>query len=71
MYILNMYKRTNIELDVALIKEAMKVSHIDTIKEVVHESLRELIKLQKRKKLLKLKGKIKWEGNLDQMRSNG
>jgi Arc/MetJ family transcription regulator len=66
-----MYKRTNIELDVDLVKKAMEVSHIDTIKEVVNYSLKELIKLNKRKDLLKLKGMVSWEGNLDEMRSNG
>jgi Arc/MetJ family transcription regulator len=65
-----MYKRTNIELDVDLVKKAMKVTHIDTIREVVHHSLRELIRLNKRRELLNLKGKIKWEGNLNEMRSN-
>jgi Arc/MetJ family transcription regulator len=65
-----MYKRTNIELDVDLVKKAMEVTHIDTIREVVHHSLRELIRLNKRRELLNLKGKIKWEGNLNEMRSN-
>ena len=65
-----MHKRTNIELDVDLVKKAMEVSHINTIKEVVHYSLQELIKLNKRKDLLKLKGMVKWEGNLNEMRSH-
>ncbi|MBN1145478.1 MAG: type II toxin-antitoxin system VapB family antitoxin [Bacteroidales bacterium] len=64
-----MQKRTNIELDIALVKKAMEVSHITTIKEVVHHSLRELIKLNKRKDILNLKGRVKWEGDLNQMRS--
>ncbi len=64
-----MHKRTNIEIDVDLIKEAMQLTELKTIKDVVHHSLRELIKLEKRKKLLKLKGKVSWEGDLDQMRS--
>ncbi len=65
-----MYKRTNIELDVDLVTRAMEVSQISTIREVVHHSLRELIKSDKRKDILKLKGKIKWEGNLNEMRSH-
>jgi len=64
-----MHKRTNIEIDVDLLKEAMQLTKLKTIKDVVHHSLRELIKLEKRKKLLKLKGKVIWEGDLDQMRS--
>jgi Arc/MetJ family transcription regulator len=64
-----MHKRTNIELDVNLISEAMELTEIKTIKEVVHHSLRELIRMEKRKKLLGLKGKVGWKGNLDEMRS--
>jgi Arc/MetJ family transcription regulator len=65
-----MHKRTNIELDIELVKKAMEVSHISTIREVVHHSLRELIKLNKRKDILNLKGKVKWEGDLSEMRSH-
>lgn len=65
-----MHKRTNIELDVDLVKKAMEVTQIRTIREVVHHSLREMIKFNKRKDILKLKGGIKWEGNLNEMRSN-
>lgn len=64
-----MYKRTSIELDIDLITEAMEVTHLSTIKDVVHHALREIIKANKRKKLLTLKGKVTWEGDLDQMRS--
>ncbi|MBN1118371.1 MAG: type II toxin-antitoxin system VapB family antitoxin [Bacteroidales bacterium] len=64
-----MHKRTNIELDVDLVNKAMELTHITTIKDVVHHSLRELIRLNKRKELLKFKGKVKWEGNLDEMRA--
>jgi Arc/MetJ family transcription regulator len=63
-----MYKRTNIELDVNLVEEAMEVSHMNSIKDVVHYSLKELIRLHKRKELLKLKGKVAWEGNLNELR---
>ncbi|MCF6352282.1 MAG: type II toxin-antitoxin system VapB family antitoxin [Cyclobacteriaceae bacterium] len=63
-----MNKRTNIELDVALIKEALEISPFNTIKDVVHYSLQEMIKMNKRKKMLTYKGKIDWEGDLEQMR---
>ena len=64
-----MHKRTNIELDQDLVKKAMELTHKSTIKDVVHYSLQEVIKMNKRKEMLKLKGKVKWEGNLDDMRS--
>jgi Arc/MetJ family transcription regulator len=64
-----MHKRTNIELDIDLVREAMKVTNLSTIKDVVHHSLEEVIKMSRRKMMLKLKGKVSWEGDLEQMRS--
>ena len=64
-----MHKRTNIELDIDLITQAMKLSDLKTIKDVVHQSLEEFIRMKQRKKILKFKGKINWEGDLHQMRS--
>ena len=60
--------RTNIEIDDKLIKEAMKISKLKSKKELVNHALEELIRLHKREKMLSLFGKVKWEGNLDEMR---
>ena len=60
--------RTNIELDDKLVEEAMKLTHKKTKKEVVNYALGELVKKLKRKKPLELEGKVKWTGNLDEMR---
>lgn len=65
-----MYKRTNIDIDVDLINKAMDITHLTTIKDVVNFSLSELVKLNKRKEILKLKGNVIWEGNINEMRSN-
>ena len=64
-----MHKRTNIELDVDLVNKAMQITHLTTIKDVVHYSLSEVIRLNKRKELLKLRGKVDWEGDLNEMRA--
>jgi len=64
-----MYKRTNIELDSELAAKAMKITHKKTYKEVVNYSLQQVIEVEKRKNLLNLKGKVKWEGDIDDMRS--
>ena len=64
-----MHKRTNIELDVDLVNKAMEITHLKTIKDVVHHSLKEVIRLNKRKEILKYKGKVNWEGDLNEMRS--
>jgi Arc/MetJ family transcription regulator len=61
-------KRTNIVLDEDLIKEAMRISGIKTIKGIVDSALRDFIRREKQFDLLKLKGTIKWEGDLSEMR---
>jgi Arc/MetJ family transcription regulator len=61
--------RTNIELDDALVKQAIKLSRLKTKKDVVHEALRHYVGWMKKKELLDLRGQVKWEGNLKEMRS--
>ncbi len=61
--------RTNIDIDDQLLKEAMKYSGAKSKKNIVNHALEEYIKLQKRQKMKTLFGKVKWEGNLDEMRS--
>ena len=61
--------RTNIDIDDKLITEALKLSSIKNKKAVVNLALTEFIKLQKRQKFKELFGKVKWEGDLNQMRS--
>ncbi len=60
--------RTNIEIDNYLMQEAKKISKTKTKKEIVDLALKTYIIVNKRKKLLKLFGKVKWEGNFNQMR---
>jgi Arc/MetJ family transcription regulator len=60
--------RTNIELDEKLVEEAMKLTHKKTKKEIVNYALDELVRRMKRKRLLELEGRVKWEGDLDEMR---
>lgn len=62
--------RTNIELDEKLVKEAMKLTHKKTKKDLVNYALKELVSRCKRKKLLELEGKVEWTGNLDEMRKS-
>ena len=50
--------RTNIVIDDALLREAFSVSRAKTKKDLVHEALKELIRLRKRKDLTELAGKI-------------
>jgi Arc/MetJ family transcription regulator len=57
--------RTNIELDEALVEEAMRVSGAKTKKEAVHLGLQELIRAKRRKDLLDLAGRIEFYEGYD------
>lgn len=60
--------RTNIVIDDKLMSLALNTSGLKTKREVVEEGLRLLVKVKNQSKLKKLRGKLKWEGNLDKMR---
>jgi Arc/MetJ family transcription regulator len=62
--------RTNIDIDDALMREAMALTGQTTKKGVVEEGLKRLIRLEKQKKSLhELRG-LGWEGDLEEMRSD-
>jgi len=61
--------RTNIELDDALVQQALKLSKLRTKKDVVHEALKNYVAWMKKKELLNLRGQVTWEGNIKEMRS--
>ena len=60
--------RTNIIIDDSLMNEALQLSDLKTKKAVVEEGLSLLIRLKKQQRIKSLRGKLKWEGNLDDMR---
>ncbi|MDF1690374.1 MAG: type II toxin-antitoxin system VapB family antitoxin [Cycloclasticus sp.] len=61
--------RTNIEIDDRLMADALKATGLSTKEEAVELGLKALIKLNKQASIRALKGKLKWEGNLDEMRA--
>jgi Arc/MetJ family transcription regulator len=62
--------RTNIVLDAKLVEKGMKYTGIRTKKDLVDFALRELVRRKERKRILSLKGRLRWEGDLDEMRSS-
>lgn len=60
--------RTNIVLDDDLVKRAQKLTGIETKRGVVHEALRTLILIREQASLRNLRGKLTWEGDLDDQR---
>jgi len=61
-------KRTNIVMDEKLIKEGMKTTGIKTRRALVDYALRDLLRRESQKRILELKGKVHWEGNLSSLR---
>jgi Arc/MetJ family transcription regulator len=62
--------RTNILLDDQLIERAQKLTGIKTKREVVQEALRTLILLREQSEVRNLRGKLFWEGNLNEQRQS-
>jgi len=60
--------RTNIVIDDKLMAEALKVTGYSTKKEVVEQGLKLLIRVGEQQKIRQLRGRLKWEGDLDEMR---
>ena len=60
--------RTNIVIDDKLMNLALKITGLKTKKEVVEEGLKTLISIRKQAKLKSLRGKLKWEGDIEKMR---
>jgi Arc/MetJ family transcription regulator len=60
--------RTNIEIDDKLMKEAMRSANTKTKKATVEAGLRMLIQIKGQEGIRKLRGKVKWEGDLDELR---
>ncbi|MCE7057748.1 type II toxin-antitoxin system VapB family antitoxin [Algoriphagus sp. AGSA1] len=61
--------RTTIEIDDKLMEEAMKVSGLTIKKATVEEGLRLILRLKKQKRIKAFRGKMKWEGDMDKMRT--
>ncbi len=57
--------RMNIEIDDKLMAQAMRASGAATKKAVVEEALRMLVRTKSQASIRSLRGKVKWEGNLD------
>ena len=62
--------RTAIVLDDELVREGLKVFKCRSKRELVHLALTELLKGAKRKEILKLRGQVKWEADLEELRQS-
>lgn len=62
--------RTHIEIDESLLDQVIRLGGFATKKAAVNTALHEYSKRLKRDELLKLQGKIAWQGDLDKLRAS-
>ena len=62
--------RTNIEIDDELMQKVLEVTGIKTKREAVEEGLRTLLRFKQQERIRKYRGKLKWTGDLDEMRQD-
>jgi Arc/MetJ family transcription regulator len=60
--------RTNIDIDDSLMRQAMRLGGIDTKKATVEAALRLFIQTRTQVGMRRFRGKVKWEGNLEESR---
>lgn len=60
--------RTNVVVDDHLMASALKASGLKTKKGAIEEGLKLLVQVQSQKAIKNFRGKLKWSGNLDEMR---
>ncbi|MFU8896732.1 MAG: type II toxin-antitoxin system VapB family antitoxin [Gammaproteobacteria bacterium] len=62
--------RTNIVIDDQLMADALKVTGAKSKREVVEMGLRTLVQLKQQERIRGFRGKLKWTGDLERMRTD-
>jgi Arc/MetJ family transcription regulator len=62
--------RTNIVIDDKLMADALKATGARTKREVVELGLRALVQLKQQERIRGFRGKLKWTGDLERMRTD-
>jgi Arc/MetJ family transcription regulator len=62
--------RTNIVIDDKLMAEALKATGARTKREVVEMGLRALVQLQQQERIRGFRGKLRWTGDLEHLRTD-
>ena len=63
--------RTNIVIDDDLLEDAIRATGAKTKREVVELGLAALVRLKEQEEIRGLRGKLRWTGDLDEMRRDG
>ncbi len=62
--------RTNIVIDDKLMNETLRLTGLKTKREAVELGLKTLLRLRQQEEIRGLRGKLDWQGNLEQMRTD-
>jgi len=62
--------RTNIVIDDKLMRETLRLTGLKTKREAVELGLRTIVRLRKQEAIRSFRGKLKWQGDLDAMRTD-
>jgi Arc/MetJ family transcription regulator len=60
--------RTNIVIDDKLMSDALRLTGLRTKRDAVEAGLRTLVRLGRQAEIRKLRGKLRWDGDLDASR---
>jgi Arc/MetJ family transcription regulator len=61
--------RTYVVIDDQLMRQAMRASGLPTKRAVIEAALRLLIEVKGQSAVRRLRGKVRWDGDLDEMRA--
>jgi Arc/MetJ family transcription regulator len=62
--------RTNVVIDDRLMRDALKTSGLQTKKDAIEEGLKLLVRFNRQRSIRRMRGKLRWEGDLDAMRTD-
>lgn len=60
--------RTNVVIEKQLMETALNLSGLKTKKAVIEAALKLFVQLEQQRQIKQWRGKLKWEGDLNQMR---
>ena len=63
-----MKRRTNVVLDEDVIEAGLELTGLKSRRALIDYAIRELLRRGSQRKVLELKGTVRWEGNLSAMR---
>jgi Arc/MetJ family transcription regulator len=60
--------RTNIVIDDELMRQVLELTGLRTKREAVEQGLKALVRLKQQERIREFRGKLNWEGDLNEMR---